>query len=384
MDTARPHDGTTGRPDDLGVFLREARIGKGLELSDIAEITHVRKEYLRALEEGRYEALPEDIYARNFVRLFAQAVGVNEKRALELFASERRRGGAADAAPAPSRPAARAVPAKVGKVRAKTSTPQEDLGLMPETAPQPSYARPRRPLRFGAWLPTLILIAAVVGLGLWAFNSLLFPRTLTPAPSEADTAEVSVGTPETAAEPADLGAAATPAETVSLSLSTTPPGADVMVDGFSLASTTPIANYPITPGPDRSLRVSLAGYEVYETDLDLTQDANLDIMLTPEPAEGAVAAGAGEAAASEPPAAAENQLTVRIEETTWLEAFASTERNQGERLAYATVQPGQSFTFPLPVYLHVGNAAGVRVWVGEEDRGLMGSSGEVVSRAFTQ
>ena len=33
--------------------LKEARDAKGLELSDIAEITNVRKEYLKALEEGR-------------------------------------------------------------------------------------------------------------------------------------------------------------------------------------------------------------------------------------------------------------------------------------------------------------------------------------------
>jgi hypothetical protein len=33
--------------------------------------------------------------------------------------------------------------------------------------------------------------------------------------------------------------------------------------------------------------------------------------------------------------------------------------------------------------LHIGNGGGVRYAIGGQDRGLMGSSGEVVSRAFT-
>lgn len=74
----------------LGDVLREARVAKGLELNDIAEITHVRKEHLQALEEGRYGDLPEDIYARNFLRLYAQAVGLDDTKLLERFARERR------------------------------------------------------------------------------------------------------------------------------------------------------------------------------------------------------------------------------------------------------------------------------------------------------
>src|SRR5690606_26417757 len=83
----------TGRPQGLGEMFRSARESRGLSLADVAELTHVRQEYLRALEEGRYDDLPEDVYVRNFVRLFAQAVGLDSERALSAYQSERKQAG---------------------------------------------------------------------------------------------------------------------------------------------------------------------------------------------------------------------------------------------------------------------------------------------------
>ena len=83
----------TGRPGDLGTVLRNARTSRGMELADVAELTHVRKEYLRALEEGRYADLPEDVYTRNFVKLYAQAVGLDPERTLTAYQAERRHAG---------------------------------------------------------------------------------------------------------------------------------------------------------------------------------------------------------------------------------------------------------------------------------------------------
>ncbi len=78
------------RGGSLGELLRQARDERGLELSDIAELTHVRREYLRALEEGRFEDLPEDVYTKNFVRLYAQAAGLDVDTTLETYTRERR------------------------------------------------------------------------------------------------------------------------------------------------------------------------------------------------------------------------------------------------------------------------------------------------------
>ena len=73
----------------VGQLLQEARRQRGLEIKDIAASTHVRSEYLSALEEGRFSELPENVYTRNFLRLYAEAVGLDEKEVLEHYSLER-------------------------------------------------------------------------------------------------------------------------------------------------------------------------------------------------------------------------------------------------------------------------------------------------------
>lgn len=73
----------------LGALLQEAREKRDMSLSDVAGITHVRKEYLQAIDEGRWNDLPENVYTRNFLRLYASTVGVNEGEVLNLYAEER-------------------------------------------------------------------------------------------------------------------------------------------------------------------------------------------------------------------------------------------------------------------------------------------------------
>ena len=385
-------DTALGRDRRLADVLRGARQAKGWELSDVATRTHVRKEYLAALEEARYESLPEDIYAKNFVRLYAQAVGVPTAKALELYTVERR--GAS-------------VPTLPNSSSGEGKT--EDKPDRAEAAPRPATSRPaakrraRPGLAVGAWLPTLLLVVAVVGLALWGFNNLLF-RPARQAPPVADTAAETTTETTDADAPAadttgDLGAAGadtgteSPAtgspegvplvdESLSLfTLTTDPPGAEVTLDGFPLPGTTPISGQPLTPGVGRTLRVTLPGYETYEAPIDVSNDLRLSVTLTPVgAAESETEADAGAVAGAE--AAVPGQLTVNVDDTTWLEAYASTQRGVGERLVYTTVQPGATFTFDLPVYLHTGNAAGVLVTKDGQDLGPMGSSGEVVSRAY--
>ena len=76
-------------PDGLGALLRQARERSGLDLSSIAERTHVRRAYLQALEDEDLSALPEDVYARNFVRLYARTVDLDPEEAVAAFAALR-------------------------------------------------------------------------------------------------------------------------------------------------------------------------------------------------------------------------------------------------------------------------------------------------------
>lgn len=366
--------GVQGGPasSELGRMLVEARTQRGLELSDIAELTHVRQDYLRALEEGRYADLPEDVYSRNFVRLYAQAVGVPAGDALNTYQAERQRAG--------------------GLTTIEERLEKERRG---EPPPPPSRRRRQqdaaRGPRIGPTVLTLLLVFGLVGLAVWGYNSLFFrgastPNTLQngssgqllPSPDQVTPAQPGQGTdPATGQAPAATPAGQTPAAsagTVLIDVTSSPPGARVTIDGFQLPGVTPIRAAPVTARQGRVMRVVLEGYEPWQETVDLSEGRAVEVNLTQ------VAAAAGEPVAG--PAVASNQLALNITAASWLEVYRGGARNQGERLVYTTAQPGATYTFDLPVYVYVGNAAGVEVTLGDAPAFSMGSSGAIVGRAF--
>jgi hypothetical protein len=169
--------------------------------------------------------------------------------------------------------------------------------------------------------------------------------------------------------------------TVQVTIDTQPPGASVSIDGFALPGTTPIRDAPVTAREGRQVEITLPGYQPVVTTVNLTQDRSLSYTLTPTPQAQAPAPGPSGASVT-PTSVGPNQIGINITARTWLEVYQSTTRNQGTRLVYATVDAGQHYVFDLPVYLHVGNAAGVDVVLRGQDLGAMGSPGAVVSRAF--
>ena len=60
----------------LGQQLKAIRQSRGISLEEIAEITHIRLAYLRAIEEGELEDLPSPVQMRGFIRLYAATLGV--------------------------------------------------------------------------------------------------------------------------------------------------------------------------------------------------------------------------------------------------------------------------------------------------------------------
>ncbi len=350
----------------LGELLQQARASKGLELRDVAEVTNVRKEYLAALDEGRYKDLPEDVYAKNFLRLYAQALGLNDQELLALYKQERH--GIQESAPATVLPA-----------------PSENFASS-QARRQPV---PWASFNFGGFIPTLILVVAIVALAVWGFNRFLFPSSQLSQPpvvSENPEAAGANLNASSRAEPdsAEVDTAPSMAEQVSFTLTTNPEGAEVSIDNYPFPGTTPIENAPVTPGQNRILRITLEGYTPYEEAIDLSFNRNLNVELTPLPPEDLATSEADSPSASTNTVAGQGRIILNIDTASWLEVWQSSQRNQGERLVYKTAQPGESFEFALPVYLHVGNAGGVRLSVNGQDLGAMGSNGEVVSRAYTE
>ncbi len=356
-------DTTERPPESLGGRLLAARERAGLGLSELAQRTHVRRAYLEALEEARYQELPEDVYSRNFLRLYAQAVGLEAAPLLEQYQRERR--------------------AAMG-----TTTLDQRLDQDRQTVLAPrkaATARPRSPARwpawlFGPWTTTLVLVVVVVGLAAWGFDR-LFASTPDPtatdggstASAPAEPSAEAPGPPTTAGEaPAVAPTATASADTVvRIDIVTTPAGAAITIDGFPLPGRTPLTDVPVSARANRLVRAELDGFEPTEARVDVLADGRIDLALAP------VAAATG---ATDDVAAGRVGLT--ITDTTWLEVYRSGARNEGERLVFTTAQPGASYEFALPVFVYVGNAAGVRVNLAGQDLGPMGSPGAVLGRAF--
>src|SRR5262245_19261129 len=62
---------------EIGTTLQDARTRKGLALPDAAEATRIRIKFLAALEAERFDQLPAEVYARGFLRTYAEYLGLD-------------------------------------------------------------------------------------------------------------------------------------------------------------------------------------------------------------------------------------------------------------------------------------------------------------------
>ena len=63
--------------EEVGKELAQARIARGLTLHDVERDTRISRDYLHALEAGELEVIPAPVYARAFLRTYAQYLGLN-------------------------------------------------------------------------------------------------------------------------------------------------------------------------------------------------------------------------------------------------------------------------------------------------------------------
>jgi cytoskeleton protein RodZ len=68
-----------------GQKLRKNRIDRGVTLDEVARITRITKAYLLALEEDAYEKLPSEVYARGFLRIYSNFLGLPGDEILSLY-----------------------------------------------------------------------------------------------------------------------------------------------------------------------------------------------------------------------------------------------------------------------------------------------------------
>lgn len=71
--------------ESIGEFFRQVRETKGLTVDEVASKTRIRTDFVKALEEGNFAKLPDQVFARGFVRSYARSLGLDEEDAIHRF-----------------------------------------------------------------------------------------------------------------------------------------------------------------------------------------------------------------------------------------------------------------------------------------------------------
>ena len=166
------------RPELLGIGerLRNAREAKGASLRAVADLTRIRAVYLQALEEEQFDQLPGAVYARGFLRTYADALGLDADRLLDAY------------------PGALEPP------------PPAPIGTAAEIPIQP--AAPRSRLRIIATYVAVVLGAGLLAIGVIGYLQLR--QFNEPVPPEATAPPESPGAEPPAMPPAPPAAAPAP------------------------------------------------------------------------------------------------------------------------------------------------------------------------------
>ena len=72
-----------------GELLRERRQQLRLDLDAVAEALCIKPVYLAAIEQGRTEELPGPTYAIGFIRAYANYLGLDGERVLDIYREEK-------------------------------------------------------------------------------------------------------------------------------------------------------------------------------------------------------------------------------------------------------------------------------------------------------
>ncbi len=131
--------------DDIGSTLREARIRARVDITQVEAATKIRAKYLRALENEEWDLLPGRVYARSFLRTYADYLGLDSRMLTEQFKQRFER--------PPEQ-----------EVRQRSSLPRD---------------RGRGPSRIPSWAPIVLVVVVLVAV-LWAVGSLNNNGTSTP------------------------------------------------------------------------------------------------------------------------------------------------------------------------------------------------------------
>lgn len=80
----------TNKMSSYGLYLQTVRVEKGISIERVSEESRIRGEILRSIEAEDHDNLPDDVFVKGFLRLFAETIGADPEEALRRFAIRRK------------------------------------------------------------------------------------------------------------------------------------------------------------------------------------------------------------------------------------------------------------------------------------------------------
>src|ERR671915_1897969 len=84
---------------EIGETLREARMRRRIDMTEVETATKIRGKYLRALENEEWELLPGPTFVKTFLRTYADYLGLDARNLVEEYRARYERPAAQDLTP---------------------------------------------------------------------------------------------------------------------------------------------------------------------------------------------------------------------------------------------------------------------------------------------
>ncbi|WP_251421485.1 helix-turn-helix domain-containing protein [Veillonella agrestimuris] len=70
---------------ELGEELRRERVRRNLTFKDIEQVLHIKTKYLEAIEDGNFNHIPGNVYAKGFIRNYGNYLGLDGDRLVKEY-----------------------------------------------------------------------------------------------------------------------------------------------------------------------------------------------------------------------------------------------------------------------------------------------------------
>ncbi len=76
---------------NIGRMLKEGRVARGLEIGDIARRTRISAHYLKDMEEGKFQSIP-NVFDRGYLKMYANVLNMDTLPLLALYEEKKKQG----------------------------------------------------------------------------------------------------------------------------------------------------------------------------------------------------------------------------------------------------------------------------------------------------